>query len=79
MLLLAGRTPTSGTLERPGAVGLGQVGGTAVVLQHPETQVLGSRVVDDVVWVPLNPGADRLFAAPGTPVVVAPVLVEEGK
>jgi energy-coupling factor transporter ATP-binding protein EcfA2 len=50
MLILAGREPTSGTVERPGAVGLGQLGGTAVVLQHPETQVLGTRVADDVVW-----------------------------
>ncbi len=50
MLILAGRPPTTGTVERPGAVGLGEVGGTAVVLQHPETQVLGSRVADDVVW-----------------------------
>jgi ABC-type multidrug transport system fused ATPase/permease subunit len=50
MLILAGHEPTSGTVERPGAVGLGQLGGTAVVTQHPETQVLGTRVADDVVW-----------------------------
>ncbi len=50
MLLLSGREPTAGTLERPGAVGLGRFGGTAVVMQHPESQVLGTRVVDDVVW-----------------------------
>jgi energy-coupling factor transport system ATP-binding protein len=50
MLILAGREPTSGTVDRPGAVGLGKVGGTAVVLQHPESQVLGTRVADDVVW-----------------------------
>ena len=50
MLILAGREPTSGTLDRPGAVGLGKLGGTAVVLQHPESQVLGTRVADDVVW-----------------------------
>jgi energy-coupling factor transport system ATP-binding protein len=50
MLLLAGRQPTSGTVDRPGAVGLGKLGGTAVVLQHPESQVLGTRVADDVVW-----------------------------
>ena len=50
MLLLCGREPTSGSVERPGAVGLGQLGGTAVVMQHPESQVLGSRVADDVVW-----------------------------
>jgi energy-coupling factor transporter ATP-binding protein EcfA2 len=50
MLLLAGRQPTAGHVDRPGAVGLGKVGGTAVIMQHPESQVLGSRVADDVVW-----------------------------
>ena len=50
MLVLAGREPTSGTIERPGSVGLGRMGGTAVVMQHPESQVLGTRVADDVVW-----------------------------
>jgi energy-coupling factor transport system ATP-binding protein len=50
MLMLAGREPTSGTIERPGAVGLGRIGGTAVIMQHPESQVLGTRVADDVVW-----------------------------
>lgn len=48
--ILAGRAPTWGTVDRPGAAGLGVEGGTAVVLQRPETQVLGSRVADDVVW-----------------------------
>jgi energy-coupling factor transport system ATP-binding protein len=50
MLMLAGREPTAGTVERPGAVGLGRPGGTAVIMQHPESQVLGTRVADDVVW-----------------------------
>ncbi|MEE6140092.1 ATP-binding cassette domain-containing protein [Mycobacterium sp. 050128] len=50
MLILAGRQPTSGTVQRPGAVGLGRLGGTALVLQHPKSQVLGTRVADDVVW-----------------------------
>ena len=50
MLMLAGRDPTAGTVQRPGAVGLGQLGGTAVIMQHPESQVLGTRVADDVVW-----------------------------
>ena len=50
MLMLAGREPSSGTIERPGAVGLGRLGGTAVIMQHPESQVLGTRVADDVVW-----------------------------
>lgn len=68
MLLLSGREPTSGTIERPGAVGLGRFGGTAVVMQHPESQVLGTRVVDDVVWG-LPPGTtvdvDRLLGEVG--------------
>lgn len=50
MLMLAGREPTGGIISRPGAVGLGQLGGTAVIMQHPESQVLGTRVADDVVW-----------------------------
>ena len=50
MLVLAGREPTSGSVERPGGVGLGRIGGTAVIMQHPESQVLGTRVSDDVVW-----------------------------
>jgi len=50
MLVLSGREPTAGAVERPGAVGLGKLGGTAVVMQHPESQVLGTRVADDVVW-----------------------------
>ena len=49
-LILTGREPTSGTVERPGAVGLGKVGGTVIVMQHSESQVLGTRVADDVVW-----------------------------
>jgi energy-coupling factor transport system ATP-binding protein len=68
MLLLAGRKPTSGTIERPGAVGLGRLGGTAVIMQHPESQVLGTRVADDVVWG-LPPGTatdvDRLLGEVG--------------
>jgi energy-coupling factor transport system ATP-binding protein len=68
MLVLAGRQPTSGTIERPGTVGLGRRGGTAVVLQHPESQVLGTRVADDVVWG-LPPGTsidvDRLLEEVG--------------
>ena len=50
MLVLAGREPSAGTVKRPGAVGLGRLGGTAVIMQHPESQVLGTRVADDVVW-----------------------------
>lgn len=68
MLLLAGRHPTSGSIERPGAVGLGQLGGTAVVMQHPESQVLGTRVADDVVW----------GLPPGTQTDIAGLLAEVG-
>ncbi|WP_083903669.1 ATP-binding cassette domain-containing protein [Nocardia cerradoensis] len=48
--LLAGLPPTGGTVERPGSAGLGVVGGTALVLQRPESQTLGVLVADDVVW-----------------------------
>jgi len=68
MLILAGREPAAGTVERPGAVGLGHFGGTAVILQHPESQVLGSRVADDVVWgLPAGHGTEvgRLLAEVG--------------
>jgi energy-coupling factor transport system ATP-binding protein len=68
MLVLAGRPPTSGTVERPGAVGLGRLGGTAVVMQHPESQVLGTRVADDVVW----------GLPPGTTIDVGRLLSEVG-
>jgi len=68
MLILAGRHPTAGVVDRPGAVGLGQPGGTAVVLQHPESQVLGTRVGDDVVWglpAGTRTDVDRLLAEVG--------------
>ncbi len=68
LLLLCGRAPTSGTVERPGAVGLGRFGGTAVVMQHPESQVLGTRVIDDVVWglpADVTVDAERLLAEVG--------------
>ncbi len=48
--ILAGRPPASGAVSRPGAAGLGRLGGTAMIMQHPETQILGVRVADDVVW-----------------------------
>ena len=68
MLVLSGREATAGTVERPGAVGLGKLGGTAVVMQHPESQVLGTRVADDVVW----------GLPPGTATDVAQLLSEVG-
>ena len=67
-LILAGREPTSGTVNRPGAVGLGMLGGTALVLQHPQSQVLGTRVADDVVW----------GLPPGTEIDVSRLLREVG-
>ncbi|WP_280205428.1 ABC transporter ATP-binding protein [Nocardia farcinica] len=48
--LLAGLPPTSGAVWRPGSAGLGHLGGTALVLQRPESQTLGVLVADDVVW-----------------------------
>src|SRR6202008_5099615 len=51
-----------------GAVGLGKLGGTALVLQHPESQVLGTRVADDVVW----------GLPPGTEIDVGRLLSEVG-
>ncbi len=48
--LLAGVPPTGGRLDRPGSTGLGQPGGVALVAQRPESQILGVRVDDDVVW-----------------------------
>lgn len=48
--LIAGTPPDSGDVERPGAAGLGAPAGTAIVFQRPECQVLGVRVVDDLVW-----------------------------
>lgn len=68
MLLLSGRAPTAGVVDRPGSVGLGKAGGTAVVLQHPESQVLGTRVADDIVFgLPAGATVDveRLLAEVG--------------
>jgi energy-coupling factor transport system ATP-binding protein len=48
--LLAGRAPTEGIVERPGAAALGRDGGTAIVFQRPESQVLGVRAADDLRW-----------------------------
>jgi energy-coupling factor transporter ATP-binding protein EcfA2 len=48
--LLAGAPATSGAVDRSGGVGLGEVGGTALLLQRPETQVLGMTVLEDLQW-----------------------------
>jgi energy-coupling factor transporter ATP-binding protein EcfA2 len=62
--VVAGRlAPTSGTIERPGPVGLGRPGGTAFVFQRPEAQVLGVRVRDDIVWGLHDPGVVDIDAA----------------
>jgi energy-coupling factor transport system ATP-binding protein len=55
--ILAGLEPTEGLITRPGAAGLGCRGGTAMVFQRPESQVIGVRVRDDVVWG-LPPGEE---------------------
>ncbi|MDC4233945.1 DUF2232 domain-containing protein [Actinomyces sp. B33] len=54
-LLLAGADPTSGEIRRPGGAGrraarLGEVGGTALVAQRSELQILGETVAEDVLW-----------------------------
>jgi len=48
--ILAGRAPTAGSIDRPGSPAPGRPGGTAMIFQRPESQVLGVRVRDDVVW-----------------------------
>jgi energy-coupling factor transport system ATP-binding protein len=49
--LLAGRlSPTLGTVSRTGDPGFGVPGGTSMISQRPESQVLGVRARDDVVW-----------------------------
>jgi energy-coupling factor transport system ATP-binding protein len=60
--LLAGSEPTTGSVTRPGSPGLGRTGGTAIVLQRPESQILGVRVADDVVWG-LSPDGDPVDVA----------------
>ena len=48
--LLAGAEPTRGSVHRLGRVGLGRPGGTAVVGQRAEAQVIGSTVGEDLRW-----------------------------
>jgi energy-coupling factor transport system ATP-binding protein len=58
-LLVGTLAPTRGSVTRPGRVGLGEAGGSAIVFQHPEAQVLGVRVRDDIVWgLPRRHGVD---------------------
>jgi energy-coupling factor transporter ATP-binding protein EcfA2 len=57
--ILGGRPPTEGSVHRPGRVGRGRPGGTSLIFQRPESQVLGVRVRDDVVWgLPAGHGTD---------------------
>jgi energy-coupling factor transport system ATP-binding protein len=57
--LLAGAEPSAGTVARDGDVGLGRPGGTAVIGQRPDTQIVGLHVADDVVWgLPEEHGVD---------------------
>ncbi len=48
--IISGWHPTDGQVLRPGDCALGRTGGTAMIFQRPESQVLGVRVRDDVVW-----------------------------
>ncbi|MHB1988423.1 MAG: ABC transporter ATP-binding protein [Acidimicrobiales bacterium] len=49
--VLAGRLqPARGVVERSGRPGYGERGGTAMIFQRPESQVLGVRVRDDIWW-----------------------------
>ncbi|MCL6105199.1 MAG: ATP-binding cassette domain-containing protein [Actinobacteria bacterium] len=48
--ILAGWEAIQGSIKRPGAVGLGKPGGTSMIFQRPESQVLGARVRDDLLW-----------------------------
>ena len=58
--LIAGRlSPTLGTVRRAGDPGLGVPRGTSMIFQRPESQVLGVRARDDVVWgLPPTPRTD---------------------
>src|ERR1019366_2338262 len=48
--LLVGAAPTEGAIVRDGAPGLGARGGSALIFQRPDAQVLGVRVRDDLRW-----------------------------
>ncbi len=48
--VLAGAPTARGTICRPGTVALGGIGGTSMIFQRPESQVLGVRVRDDILW-----------------------------
>jgi energy-coupling factor transporter ATP-binding protein EcfA2/energy-coupling factor transporter transmembrane protein EcfT len=48
--MLVGALPTEGAIIRGGAPGLGVLGGSALIFQRPDAQVLGVRVRDDLRW-----------------------------
>ena len=48
--VLAGWSASAGVLDRAGGAGLGRDGGTSIIFQRPETQVLGVSAADDVLW-----------------------------
>ncbi len=66
--ILAGAEPTRGRVQRAGRVGLGRTGGTALVQQRPETQVIGATVEQELRWGLDEPDAldvDAALAAVG--------------
>lgn len=55
-----------GAVDRPGAVSLGHVGGTARVGQRPEAQVVGTTVGEDLRWgLDDDPDVAEILAAVG--------------
>jgi energy-coupling factor transport system ATP-binding protein len=69
-LVLAGLAVNDGNVERPGGVGLGAVGGTALLTQRAEVGALGARVVDDILWGvddPASVDVDELLDLVGLP------------
>ncbi len=48
--ILVGASPSEGAVIRRGAPGLGAPGGSALIFQRPDAQVLGVRVRDDLHW-----------------------------
>jgi energy-coupling factor transport system ATP-binding protein len=69
-LVLAGLAINGGRVERPGGVGLGAVGGTALLTQRAEVGALGARLVDDILWGvddPTSVDVDELLDVVGLP------------
>lgn len=63
--IMAGLEPTAGFVDRPGPAGLGQPGGTVTVFQHPDSQVLGRTVEEDLRWGADDVDVDALLARVG--------------